>query len=215
MIWNSAEGQVDTGRMMDALMRLATSMGIRIHTGINVTRIEEDENGIELMTAEEFRMSCRHLLLATNGFTGKLVNGLDVAPARAQVLMTKPIDGLQVKGCFHYQEGYYYFRNVGDRILLGGARNTDLKTEYTDQMKLTDKIQDHLEGFLATYVLPGKKYEIDLRWSGVMGLGQDKSPILKRLTERSWCAVRMGGMGVAIGTTAGKDLARLFMKDHG
>jgi hypothetical protein len=36
-----------------------------------------------------------------------------VKPARAQVLITEPIDNLDVRGTFHLDCGYYYFRNIG------------------------------------------------------------------------------------------------------
>jgi glycine/D-amino acid oxidase-like deaminating enzyme len=48
-------------------------------------------------------------------------------PARAQVLITKPIDSLKIKGTFHMDRGYYYFRNIDNRVLIGGGRNLDLK----------------------------------------------------------------------------------------
>ena len=28
---------------------------------------------------------------------------------------------LKIKGSFHYEKGYYYFRNIDNRILLGGG----------------------------------------------------------------------------------------------
>ena len=54
-------------------------------------------------------------------------------PARAQVLITKPIKNLQIKGTFHLDKGYYYFRNIDNRILFGGGRNLDFKTEETSE----------------------------------------------------------------------------------
>ncbi|MFM9027829.1 MAG: NAD(P)/FAD-dependent oxidoreductase, partial [Bacteroidota bacterium] len=148
LIRNTAEGQLDTGKMMSALIDLATSKGIRIHTGVTVSRVEESEKEMALVTPEGFMLRCNHVLLATNGMTGRLANGLDVQPARAQVLITEPIYELQFQGSFHYQQGYYYFRNVGNRILFGGARNIDFKKEATDEFGITVKIQDKLDEFL-------------------------------------------------------------------
>ena len=34
---------------------------------------------------------------------------------------------LKIKGSFHYEKGYYYFRNIDNRILLGGGRNMDME----------------------------------------------------------------------------------------
>ena len=36
-----------------------------------------------------------------------------------------------------------------------------------------------------------------------------KKPILKKVSKNVYCGVRLGGMGVAIGSLVGKDLANL------
>ena len=69
---------------------------------------------------------CNSLIVCTNAFTKQLIPELDVIPFRNQVLITKKIQDLKLKGCFHYNKGYVYFRNVGNRILLGGFRNLDI-----------------------------------------------------------------------------------------
>ena len=55
----------------------------------------------------------------------------EVKPARAQVLITRPIKDLAVKGTFHLDKGYYYFRNIDKRILIGGGRHLDYEPEET------------------------------------------------------------------------------------
>lgn len=42
-----------------------------------------------------------------------------------------------------------------------------------------------------------------------MGLGASKNPIVEQLSEQVYCGVRLGGMGVAIGSLVGKELADL------
>jgi hypothetical protein len=55
-------------------------------------------------------------------------------------------------------------------------------------------------------------FEIDYSWSGIMGIGNKKKPILKQLSNNVSCGVRLGGMGVAIGASVGRDLADLITK---
>ena len=129
---------------------------------------------------------------------------LPVSPARSQVLITSPVEQLKLNGVFHYEEGYFYFRNVGNRVLLGGGRHLDFEKEATDEFGITQKIQRKLDRLLRTKILPGKKYTIEHRWSGIMGLGKEKKPIIKKLSKNVVAAVRMGGMGVAIGTLVGE-----------
>ena len=107
-------------------------------------------------------------------------------------------------------EGYYYFRNVENRILFGGARNLDFAGETTTEFGLNNAIQERLDQLLKEMVLPDIPFEIDRRWSGIMGVGQQKRPIVKQLSDDVFCGVRLGGMGIAIGSLIGKSLAGLL-----
>jgi gamma-glutamylputrescine oxidase len=146
----------------------------------------------------------KKVIVATNGFARQLLPHLEVRPARAQVLITEPVKGLKLKGAFHYQQGYYYFRNIDGRVLLGGGRNLNFKGEETTQFGLTQQIQQKLETLLKTHILPGVPHKIDQRWSGIMGVGTEKKPIIKHISNNIVCAVRMGGMGIAIGSLVGE-----------
>ena len=136
----------------------------------------------------------------------------NIVPARAQVLVTKPINNLKVKGTFHLEQGYYYFRNIDQRILIGGGRNLDFKSESTMEFGQTSIVQSKLEELLKNTIIPNINFEIDYSWSGIMGIGNKKKPILKKLSNNVSCGVRLGGMGVAIGASVGRDLADLITK---
>lgn len=201
------EGQIDTGKMMHTLLRQARKAGILILNGLGVDAFETYGNGVLIKTTQgEF--STKNLLITTNGFASELLNE-DVVPARAQVLVTKPLPELGIKGTFHLDRGYYYFRNINNRLLLGGGRNLDFEGETTTAFGQTDLIQDRLEQLLSEVILPGKPFEIDQRWSGIMGVGAKKDPIVRQLSDRVFCGVRLGGMGIAIGSLVGKELAEL------
>jgi glycine/D-amino acid oxidase-like deaminating enzyme len=126
------------------------------------------------------------------------------------VLVTSPISGLPFKGTFHFDEGYYYFRDLGDRVLLGGARNKDFEAEQTFDQSTTEPIQQELERFLRETILPGTEFTIEQRWSGTMGMGAGKVPILKAIDGNVFCAVRMSGMGVALAPVTGEKVAALM-----
>jgi len=154
-------------------------------------------------------------LIATNGFASKLLDknlNLDyrVKPARAQVLITEPIKDIKIKGTFHLEKGYYYFRNIDNRILFGGGRNLDFKTEETTKLVQTELVKNKLEELLKTTILPKQDIKVDQYWSGIMGVGSQKKPIVKQLSNNVFCGVRLGGMGVAIGSLVGKELADLI-----
>jgi glycine/D-amino acid oxidase-like deaminating enzyme len=207
LVFNPFEAQIDTGNMMQALLKQAVSENILILNQQTVTSYFESEKGVEVALGN-FSFTSKKLLFATNGFANSLTNGA-VKPARAQVLITEPITNLDIKGTFHLDKGYYYFRNIDDRILLGGGRNLDFETETTTAFGQTEIIQNKLEQLLKEVILPNRKVEIAHRWSGIMGVGTSKNPIVSQLSENVYCGVRLGGMGVAIGSLIGTELAEL------
>lgn len=214
MLFNRSEGQLDTGRMIEALLHKARELGVRILNGLTVEAIESNSSGAVVKCKDDIRFSARQVLLATNGFTKTLLPEVDVQPARAQVFVTDPIPGLPFRGCFHYDEGFYYFRNIGDRILLGGGRNLNIAGETTMDMTLTDQIQSALDRLLHETIAPGKNAKVAMRWSGIMGIGEVKAPILQQVRPAVYTAVRMGGMGVALASLVGEEAADMLLGDR-
>ncbi len=209
LIYSAFEGQIDTGKMMLGLIKKASEENILILNSSEITEISDNGESVSFQLNSSIDISVKKVFIATNGFAKQFLDE-DVKPARAQVLVTKPIENLQIKGTFHLDEGYYYFRNIDNRILFGGGRNLDFKTEETTEMQLTELVQNKLEELLKTVILPRQNFEIERRWSGIMGMGKQKKPIVKAVSENVFCGVRLGGMGVAIGSSIGKQLAELI-----
>ena len=176
---------------------------------IEVLSLESTENSVVLETTFG-ELKANKVAICTNGFAKQFLPNEDVQPARAQVIITKPIENLQLKGTFHYQQGYYYFRNIHNRILLGGGRNLNFEGETTTEIAQTNQIQNALKELMKTVILPRTKYEIDHTWSGIMGVGATKKPIIQKIHPNVAVGVRMGGMGVAIGSLVGINVAKLL-----
>jgi len=210
MIYNQCEGQIHTGRMMRVLLAKTQGNGVLVLNNCAVDQIEHKEDHINVVTRQgNFRAG--KVILATNAFAKQLFPQLQVVPGRGQVLVTKPIDGLKIKGTYHFDEGYYYFRNVFDRVLFGGGRNLDMAAEQTTEFGHTDAVKQKLFEYLERVILPGQKFEVDYWWSGIMGFGDDIKPIIKEVEPNVFCAVRCNGMGIAMGTLVGEEVAGLVM----
>ncbi len=202
------EGQIDTGKMMHALLTKVLSLGVLLLNATEVISVESNIQNVEIQINKQI-FKAKHVFVATNAFASSLFP-VEVTPARNQVLITREITKLPFKGNFHLDEGYYYFRNIHNRILLGGGRNLDKAGETTTRLATTEHIQTALETLLREVILPNYKVDIELRWSGILGVGDKKQPIVKQIANRIYCAVRLGGMGVAIGSNTGKQLANLL-----
>lgn len=210
LIENRAEGQLHSGKLCQALLKQVQSMGVAVLNNIEITSYEKTGGHLLLHTNYPFSFTASQLLVCTNAFARQLLPQLDIEPARGQVFVTSPIDKLPFQGTFHYDEGFYYFRNLGDRVLLGGARNKAFEAERTEEMDISGEIQQELERFLREVILPGRNYTIEHRWSGIMGMGGEKMPIVQAVNDHIFCAVRMSGMGVALAPVVAEKVARLM-----
>jgi gamma-glutamylputrescine oxidase len=210
LIENKLEGQLHSGKLLESLVQLVHAMGVTILTQVDVVKMETVNGRMILTTNLPLSFEAEQLLICTNAFVKSLLPDLDVQPARGQVLLTEPIEELKLKGTFHYDEGFYYFRNLDKRVLLGGARNKFFKEEETFSAEVSEPVQQELERFLREIILPGIPYQISKRWSGTMAIGNEKKPIVRKITDQLFCAVRMSGMGVALAPQLGKDIAGMM-----
>lgn len=202
------EGEIDTGKMMRALIHKANDLGVRIMNNIHVQKI-----GTDSLTTQFGEINFKSCIVATNAFTNSLIQNRKVDAARAQVLITSEIPDLKLKGTFHFGEGYYYFRVIDQRVMFGGGRNTNFEAESTNKMITTEALTSHLTQILKDKILPNSNFTIDHCWSGIMGLGTNKLPYMEFLSDRVFLAAKLGGMGVAMGTYVGKNAAyRLLNK---
>jgi gamma-glutamylputrescine oxidase len=210
MIYNPYEGQIHTGKMMRVLLNKVYEKDVIVLNGCAVSAINNHDDHVHIVTSQgDFKT--RQVVLATNAFARQLYPELNVIPGRGQVLVTKPIAGLKLKGTYHFNDGYYYFRNIDGRILFGGGRNLDFKAEETHDFGHTDSVKQQLIDYLHQVILPGQNAEIDYWWSGIMGFGEEISPIVKQVEPNIFCAVRCNGMGVAMGSLVGEEVADLLL----
>lgn len=211
-IYNSLEGQLHPGYMMEFLKQKYLALGGALRTGFNVDSIEDDGNRVFVKSKIAFPVEARHVIVTTNAFANELLPELDVQGARNHVMVTAPIPGLPWKGCFHYDKGFYYFRNIDNRILLGGARNKDLNTENTDQFGRNSIIVEALENFLFEHLADKNTCKIDYQWSGIIATGRDKGPIIKSISPRLSAGVRCSGIGLALASLTGDELADIALQ---
>jgi len=214
LVRNPLEGQLHSGMLMRALAKLAASRGIEIHTGAQVSSLEDSAGQVRVSVQEahgrKLMWRASRAAVCTNGVSCELMPDIGIAPGRGQVVVTAPIAGLPWRGTYHLDEGYFYFRNVGERVLLGGGRHLAFAEETSCEMALTDHIQGALEALLRETILPEREVQIAHRWSGIMGFSVDKQPIVRLLSERIALGFGCNGMGVALGADIAAQTAQLL-----
>jgi gamma-glutamylputrescine oxidase len=210
---NNEEGVLSPGKMMQHLLEMARTKGIRFLFGANVQDIDEDMSHVRCRLPGA-TIKGKNLLIATNGFAARWFKDIDILPARNLVLVTQPLQRpLQSNAGFHLDRGYVYWRTIGNRLLIGGGRHQDFEGESTDTFGHSAKVREYLVSLLTNHILPNQQVGIEYEWSGIMGVGQVKKPIIDWHSERIALAIRMGGMGIAIGSLVGEKAAELILDE--
>lgn len=224
------EGQVQPFVVREALIRYALNLGIRYQVGATVQAVP----ALPLLAAEgplpSYELDCsfgdksltiklKNIVCATNALTQLLLPrpsaseakaGDTVSPKRGQMWYTAPLKGSVIRhlqGNFHGDRGYLYFRQAGDRFLLGGGRNVDFETESTDAWAENPLITQYLKSY-ATQVL-GLPEDLpwEGRWSGTMGFTTSGIPVVQSPGRGVWVVAGMNGMGMALGPEMGRMVA--------
>lgn len=212
VITNSFEGSLHTGQLNQCIRTRAVSLGVDLFQGVEVEEIFESSESHVLVKTKQGDWKCKQVLVCTNAFAKQLISELPITPKRNQVIITNELDVCPIEGTFHQLEGYIYFRNVGNRILLGGMRHLFPDSEATTEQATTEQLIATLSAYMSERILGHTHWSIDMKWSGILGMGEVKSPIIKQVSPNTYCAVRLGGMGVALGTLVGEDVVALMLE---
>lgn len=207
LVGNVLEAGIHSGKLVNALSRLVMEQGVNILYGLEVKEWHSNRNGVQVQTQDELTLSADQLISCINGFTRELMPSLHIVPARGQIIVTNAFEHLPMKGTFHYDEGFYYWRNLGNRILIGGARNLDFEGEETTDLSGTENIRAHLLQFLREHTVTNEHIEIDQYWSGIMGFTPTKEPLIEQVAPNIFAAIACNGMGVALTPVIAEKLA--------
>ncbi|MDI9338566.1 MAG: FAD-dependent oxidoreductase [Alphaproteobacteria bacterium] len=212
LVFTPSEGQLHSGKLLLALKNKVENLGVLCLQNISVDHVVSKRQAVDLCLKNGGILKAAHVVICTNAFTKSLFPKIDVIPARGQILLTEPIPNLKLKGCFHAEAGYYYFRNLDNRILLGGARHKSFTSETTTTIETTTFIQNDLKKFLYDIIIPDLKFKpkIHQSWAGIMAMGSEKTPLIQEIKPRVYTAVRMSGMGVALAPVVGEKIANMF-----
>jgi gamma-glutamylputrescine oxidase len=209
VISNKYEGGLNTGAMLNAMRERALRLGVLLFNGVEVMNYSSSKGEVKLETSGGvWKSKC--VAFCTSSFHSKLFEGLQMSGKRNQVVVTKPISDLKLNGTFHHQQGFNYFRNIDGRILMGGMRHLFPNSESTSTQGTTEEVVSALTNFLQHKIHTTSEIEIDLAWSGILGVGNDERPVVMEIQDSVFVGVRLGGIGVAIGSLIGEELAELI-----
>lgn len=205
-IYNQYEGELNPMHMMASLGKKAINLGINILYGVDVKSVTSNE-----VHWSDMKITSPKIAVCTNGLSRALLPSLPLYAVRNQVYITESLPSNPLKSCYHCDQGYIYFREMDGRVLIGGARNLYADEETTSEFGQTDGLRRYLQSFVEDKIV-GRPVEFEYQWSGILGVGKSKTPIIEEVEKGVFVGVRLGGMGVAIGSGVGESLADLMLR---
>ncbi len=205
-IFQAGEGALNPQRMMHCIQ--SQWPADRVHL-VRPCKLVETQfaNGVHHLQTSQGDFKAQQLVVTTNqNILPNTLKNKSTQPARAQVLVSQPLKGPLPKGVFHAERGYAYFRFVDQRLLLGGFRNLFEAAEYTTEQSNTPELLNQLMHYGAG--LLGEPITLDHAWAGTMSVGKDRFPYIGVENDIVY-GIKMGGMGVAVGSYVGKTISDL------
>jgi len=203
------EGMLNTGRMVQAFHQALDRAGIQRLHGFEVDRLQQPENSEQNWGLTDGRrvLHSRQLAICTNGFADQLLDNIPVRAVPNRVLVVRPETPLP-PGTYHLEDGYLYFRSLPDgRALFGGGRHFHISLPSYPLRDASAEAEWDRQLLQCAKRWMGPLDGIEHRWTGWLGVGNDRMPLVASPQPGLYHAVRMGGMGVAIGCGIGRELA--------
>jgi glycine/D-amino acid oxidase-like deaminating enzyme len=218
LLHNPLEAQLHPGKLVTLLLHDCPQAGIRFLFGSEVESIEGGAAGaVEIKGAGWGTLHAGQALVTVNAFAQQLLPEdfpESIRPVRNQILLSNPLPDFKLRGCYHYHEGYVYFRNVGDdRLLIGGARHLAGAASETDVFGPNGVPEAYLLEKLNEWFPERAWVDADFptRWSGIIAQGDGKTPVLRYAAENVLVAGRLAGMGVALSADLGRRAAEKLL----
>lgn len=196
---SSLEGDLDTAQLALTLERALREANVAVLSGVDVQLLER--TGAEwLVQTPQGGFKVPHVVVATNAWARELLD-VNVSPVPNHVVVSQPLPHLDLKHTVHHDRGYVYAREVDGRLLIGGGRQWDCDSDEDRVDRLIAWAQNHISG--------AEAWRTEHHWVGQLGIGDIRQPVIRKIEPGLVAGVRMGGMGVAIGTQVGQQLADL------
>lgn len=212
-------GQVDAtsaalhpAKYVFGLAQAAVRHGAHLVEQAEVLQVIRDNSDGFILTTRKGQLAARQVLLATNGYTSKLVRAArrGIFPIGSYIITTEPLSPamqaeLSPRGRMVFDSKHFlnYFRLTPDgRMLFGGRR--DLSPDLDVQESAQALRARLLEVFPQLAHIP-----LSHSWAGKLGITFDEMPHIGRV-EGIWYAYGYAGHGVAVASLMGKEAGEMI-----
>ena len=208
---DETSGGIHPAKYVYGLARAVGNQGTSILENTSVNKIEKNEKNFLVITSAG-DLTAKQVIIATNGYTGKLVPQLKrrVIPVGSYIIATEPLakelqDKLSPKKRMFYDLKWFinYYRLTPDgRMLWGGRNDLSIDLDLEESARL---LSNQL-----TEVFPElQNVPITHTWSGRLGVTFDLMPHIGEI-DGIYYANGYSGHGLSIATYLGTELGLLL-----
>ncbi|MDI7924411.1 NAD(P)/FAD-dependent oxidoreductase [Ferirhizobium litorale] len=190
------------------LARIAIEKGARVFEGAAVRSLRKRASAWVATTAHG-EVRARRVIVATNGYTGRLLPGLrqTIIAANSFQLATAPLDpslaSTILRGGRTASDTRrivrYFRKDPENRLVIGGRGHFGEPTRARDF--------SHLQGALRELFPQLAGVPIECHWAGRVALTQDGVPHIHEPEEGLLVVLGYNGRGIAMGTAMGQAIA--------
>ncbi len=192
------------------LARVAMNKGARVFTESKITGIDNPQSGQWLLATHAGQVSCKQVLLCTNGYTDRLVKGLSkkLVPVRSVLVATEPLSEKLRSEVLPNQITFVDKR----RLILYFRYDRDGRLCVGDHGPMRDRFC--LEDFdavkhRAVDVFPQlADTRWDYHWGGRIAMTKSTLPFLYQIAPGLTAGMGYNGRGIGMGTMMGSALAQ-------
>ena len=222
-------GQINGAQLVRTLRPVLEAQGVQVYEGTPVLRVHE--GGTHRLTTPQGEVRAKALVLATNGYTGKLGYFRDALfPLHSHLFATAPLSAAQRTWLgWHGLAGFaddldrisYASMTDAGHLVFGGGSNAaysyrfNNRTAYPAGKAGAGRAQAAMEQTLHHYFLHSRELPIAYRWSGVLGITMNRQPLwgVRGDAHNVYYALGYCGHGVTLANLAGEFIADLYGGD--
>lgn len=211
---NPTGGHINPLGLARGLARAAAAHGAVIHEATPVAGWSREGDRWVVRTTAGHKVRARHMILATNAYTGELVPRLarklaqTIVPVLSWQMSTDPIPDELRAGILPGRQAVSdtrgdlrFFRyDARNRLITGGA--------VMGRRDMARRVADKAARSLAEAYPQLGTPRMSHVWSGYIGMTWDRFPRIHQLGPDAWTWIGCNGRGVALGVALGREMAR-------
>lgn len=182
--FEAGSAQAHPVKFRNGVLKEFLKMGGKYYSNVQVKRIEEVSNRVEIHT-QLGTIECEAAVVAANAYSPLFSDffkdrGL-IEPFRGQIIVSKPLkESFRVKYPHSFDHGYEYaLVTPDDRLLIGGWRNHSKSGEIgTYSLEVNPYIEQGLKDFARDHYALNQTLEWDFSWSGIMAASRTGLPFI-------------------------------------